>query len=365
MARKKKDKKVGQLPSGNIRVRVLVGKRRDGTMRYESFTAPTKDQAQLAASSFKIRMRTLLAAGVPVDDIPREEVPVKRTDTVQQYLNLYIDTCEAAGLSPSTLKEYMYTAKRALTELKPIPIGDLTIARVQEYVNRRARDGVQAKTIRNEVSMLVAAIRMERPEINMRALRFPKQERKEIQIPTTEEVQKMLTASKGTPLFVPLMLAALMGLRRSEICALVWSDVDLKKKTLHVHGAMVRGTEGFASKGTKTAAGTRTLAIPTAVARALAAERGTDPRVTQLTPDAITRRYERMLEDLDLHYRFHDLRHYHASAMLAAGAPEKYITADMGHSTMEMVHRVYGHVMQEKQVEINEQMDAQASAFAL
>lgn len=364
MARKKK--KTGELPSGNIRVRVLVGKRRDGTMRYESFTAPTKDEAQLAASSFKIRMRTLLAAGVPVDDIPREDTPVRRTDTVQRYLDMYLETCRATGLSPSTVLGYDRIIRRCYKDLRNIPVSDITIPRIQEYTNSRVSSGASAKTIRSELSLLACALRQVRPDLDMRLVRVPRQTRKEIQIPSTEQVQQMITAAKDTDLYIPLLLAALMGLRRSEICGLTWSDVDLKQATLHVHAAVVRGDLGtYQSKAPKTAAGDRVLAIPSALVKPLAAARTLDPHVTRLTPDAITRRYERLLEKLGMSFRFHDLRHYHASVMLSVGAPDKYITADMGHATMDMVRRVYGHVMEDKQREINAGMEAQANAFNL
>ena len=66
-----------------------------------------------------------------------------------------------------------------------------------------------------------------------------------------------------------------------------------------------------------------------------------------------------------MHYRFHDLRHYHASIMISVGAPNKYIIADMGHASMDMVNRVYGHVMADRQRQIAEQMTKQAEAFTL
>ena len=361
----KKSKSKGKLPSGNYRVQVTVGKRADGTRRVESFTNKDKDVAEAEAKAFKVRMKTLLMQGVSVDDIPRDDVPVVHSDTVKTHLLRYVDTCEAVGLSPSTVREYESTAKRAYASIKSLPVHLLTISHVQDYVNARSKDGASPKTIRNEIGLLSAALQQARPDLNFKALKMPKNERPEIQIPTVEEVQKMIDEARGTELYVPLLLAALMGLRRSEIAALQWVDVDIKERTLNVRSAVVSGVSGLQTKGTKTRAGTRTLHIPQAVAKALAAQRGLDAAVTQLTPDAITRRYERMLEKLGMHYRFHDLRHYHASRMIANGAPQNYITADMGHATMDMVNRVYGHVMADKQKEIYEGMERDADAITI
>lgn len=360
MPRKKKN----TLPSGNVRVQVFVGTRADGSRRYESFTGKTRAEAQAAASAFRIRIDRLKAAGVPVDDIPREDVPVTPRNTVARLLEDYLETCRATGLSPSTLLSYSRIIGRAYAPLKALTPDRLSIPVLQSYVNGRLNDGLTAKTIRGELSLLACALRPVRPDLDMRLIRLPKQRKREMQIPTTDDVQRMITAAKGTELYIPLLLAALMGLRRSEICGLRWSDVDLRRHTLHVHSAVVRGeSSAYEAKGPKTEAGDRVIPIPSALVPVLKAARTLDANVTRLTPDAITRRYERLMSTLGLSYRFHDLRHYHASAMIAVGAPDKYICADMGHATMDMVRRVYGHVMADRQQEINEEMNARASAF--
>ena len=66
--------------------------------------------------------------------------------------------------------------------------------------------------------------------------------------------------------------------------------------------------------------------------------------------------YQRLCDSIGIPRRFHNLRHYHASVMLAMGVPEKYIVEDMGHSTFDMVRNVYGHTIQKKQILINQAM---------
>ena len=358
-------KRKNALPSGNIRIQVFVGVRSDGTRRYESFTSSDRDIAKRDAQEYKLKVRELLAAGVAVDDIPRNTESFSVSNNVEQALNRYVDTCEAVGLSPSTVREYEATAKRAFNSIKKVSVAMLTVSIIQDYINARSKQGVSPKTIRNEISMLSAAVKSDRPDLNFRALRMPRTDKQEIQIPSVAEIQRIVTATKGTHLYIPVLLGAFLGLRRSEIAALQWADVDLKTYSLSVHQALVSGPSGSVLKGTKTKAGTRTLKIPKAIAQALAAERGLDTSVTSLTPDAITRRWERLMDSLGMSYRFHDLRHYHASCMIAAGAPDKYITADMGHASMNMVQRVYGHIMANKQEEIFDGMEKQADTIVL
>lgn len=366
----KKKKTRGLLPSLNYRRQVCVGKRADGTYRRVTFTASTPEEADALASEFKLRARRLIREGVAVDDIPREDVPAKRTDTVETYLARYIATGRATGLSPSTLLGYRRIAKRAYKPLLNRSIDALTLDQVQDYVNEQAERGLSPKSLRNELSLLSCAIRRVRPDLRLDMVRLPRRTVSEMQIPNNEQVARMLDASQDTPLYIPLLLASMCGLRRSEICALNWSDVDLKRRTIHIHSAEVKNDDGgFTVKGTKTAAGDRVIHIPSTVAEELAKNRTLSRRVTDLTPDAITRRYERLLDRLTdedhprIPGRFHDLRHYHASVMVAVGAPDKYISSDMGHASMEMVRRVYGHVMRDRQQVINEQMENHADAI--
>lgn len=362
----KKKKATGILPSQNYRRKVYVGVRSDGTKRYESITAPTSEEAAAAAAAYKVLVRQLRREGVAVDDIPCANAEKncanakKSSDTVQRYLDLYLATCEASGLSPSTMRDYARFAKNGYPALSAIRAADLTVSDIQEYVNGLKKN---PKTIRNRISFLLSALRPVRPDLRADMIRSPRRERTEISIPSTEDVKKMLDAAFGTPLYIPLLLAASMGLRRSEICALTWSDVDIKGRTLTVSHALVRGLNGYAEKGTKTRAGRRTLPIPQNVVRALASERGTDPRVTKLTPAAITCRFEDLQRPIGLSYRFHDLRHYHASVMIAVGAPNAYIIEDMGHASMDMVNRVYGHVMADKKKEIHSALEEKTAVL--
>lgn len=354
MARKKKK---GELPSGNVRIQVYVGTDSAGKRIYKSFTAPTRTEAKAIARRW-------------IESNPQEEIPAPKLPTVEEAIAVFIDTCRATGLSPSTLLGYRRIAKRAYSTLKTVSLDVLTLDMLQQYFNSLALRGLSAKSIRNELSLLSCAIRNARPDLNFRQIRLPRGTRQEMQIPTNEQIAQLLEASKDTPLYIPLLLASMCGLRRSEICALSWADVDLKRRTIHIHAAEVKNEGGsFTVKGTKTAAGDRIISIPATVSQELAKNRTLSKRVTDLTPDAITRRYERLLERLTdkdhprIPGRFHDLRHYHASVMVAVGAPDKYISADMGHSSMEMVRRVYGHVMSDRQLTINEQMESHADSI--
>lgn len=85
-------------------------------------------------------------------------------------------------------------------------------------------------------------------------------------------------------------------------------------------------------------------------------------KLISTTPMAITQRYRRLCKKLGIQGRFHDLRAYHCSMMVASGAAPEYIMRDMGHATDNLYRRVYTHLRDDAQAAINEEMDRRAAA---
>lgn len=343
-------KKKGQLASGSIRVQVYVGKDSSGKRQYKSFTAATRQEAEELARVWKMTADAQLVQ--------------KNDPTVGQALDQYIETCRCAGASPSTLRGYSALRRNSFPLLENIRMSALTLADIQRQINDRTAT-VSPKTLRNEIALLHAACKYERPDLAFTSLRIPKRQTKEMQIVEDEQLRKLLDAlAPDHDMYLAVLLAAVMGLRRSEICGLEWSDIDFKAATMHIQRALVMDAEGsYKVKSPKTAAGDRVLAVPSSVLAELKVRRTLTPRVVALSPNAITERFERAASRLGIPGRFHDLRHYHASTMIEVGAPEKYICADMGHASFEMVRRVYGHVKSSQQVIINAAMNDKASAL--
>lgn len=332
--------KAKKLPSGNWRVLMYDGRDPTGKRIYESFTAPTKKEAERMAAVWEAAR-----------DARRQELENK---PVKELIAAYIKTCEAAGMSPATIRSYIAMSHSAFPLIDDVLLSRLTFSMIQNQIDDRAR--IRApKTVRNELGLLRSSIGRYRKDIDFDDLILPKRRKTEMVIPTDAQVKQLIAdVSKDDDMYIAVLLAALMGLRRSEICALEWTDIDKDTRTMHVGKALVRAQDGkHKVKQPKTAAGDRYLPIPETMYVQLMARRKTlDKRLVRLSPNAITERYERLRVRLQIPGRFHDLRHYHASVMLAVGAPEKYIVADMGHSSFDMVRKVYGHIMEEKKREL-------------
>lgn len=339
-----------KLPSGNYRCRATITDA-DGNKITESFTAETARKAETLAKMWQEGMlernRELSTGGI----------------SLGEAIDNYIETCRCAGMSPATIRGYLSCRRNAYPLIEKKPIRRLTVQDVQKQVNARSK-ACSPKTIRNEVNVLSAALKSNGIKLDFDALRLPKPERKEMEIPSDDQIRQLLDALyDDNDMYIAVMLAAVMGLRRSEICALTWGDiVTVDGKTyLNISKAVVLDEDmQLVSKSTKTNAGTRQLPMPVSVRGELARRRTLRKTMVSIGPNVITERYERITRRLGIPGRFHDLRHYHASVMIREGVPEKYIVSDMGHASYDMVRRVYGHVMGEKQQEINAMMDVHA-----
>ncbi len=146
-------------------------------------------------------------------------------------------------------------------------------------------------------------------------------------------------------MYLPVLLAAHCGLRRSEMSALTWNDIDLKKKVIHIREAVVRGEDGWERKNTKSSAGKRDVDMTQPIYEYLVdADRSTVP--VPLSPSRITKKFARLSAKIGKDFHIHLLRHYYCSTLAMLGVPEAIAEKLCGHSS-ETVHKIYVHTLDE------------------
>lgn len=105
--------------------------------------------------------------------------------------------------------------------------------------------------------------------------KLPPQRAKEMQVLTPEEMQRFLIQAKYDGYYEIFLVALATGLRRGELMALQWDDLDFKTRELRIRRS-VRRTEGkLLVSEPKTDAGFRTLLLPPSVVKVLAAYKET------------------------------------------------------------------------------------------
>jgi len=207
----------------------------------------------------------------------------------------------------------------------------------------------------------------------------PRVERHEVQALTVEQAKKLLACAKGSFLSALFVLALTTGMRRGELLALRWSDVDFEQATVFVHRTVTRAAEyGLVENEPKTKASRRRIMLSAIAVEALKTHREEQGHVKTtagerwqekelifcdtngnfLGPDKLAGEFTRLLQQAGLpHMRFHDLRHSAATISLVAGVHPKVVQERLGHSTIAMTLDTYSHLLPSMQQDAATKID--------
>lgn len=334
-----------KLPSGSWRCLVYSHTEEimqpDGTVKkkriYESFTSDIpgpkgKRLAEQAAAEFAAN---------------KERRGNKTDMTMGDAIDSYIASREAI-LSPRTIMDYKRIRRSSVQSLMSIRLNRITQEDVQIAINLESINH-SPKTVRNTHGLISAVLKQYRPDFALNTS-LPKKNRADLYIPTDDDVKRLIKASEGTEMELPILLAAFGPMRRGEICAL--DSADITGNVVHVTKNMVRTEDNtWIIKTPKSYAGDRYIDFPDFVAQKWVGRQG---RIVNLTPNNITDRFRSCLSRADLpHFRFHDLRHYSASIQHALGIPDSYIMQRGGWGNDGTLKAVYRHALSDKTKEMD------------
>lgn len=193
---------------------------------------------------------------------------------------------------------------------------------------------------------------------------------------TVEQSRQLLNAVFGTRAYLFCLIALQTGLRRGEICGLMWSDIDFDAQIIHVrHNAIFTSAQTVVSSDLKTAAARRDIPIPPTLLALLTSEKNgsESPFVLHMDNggalsqtsfsnlwDMVRRRTvdnpndlgtparnSKMVRSLDFHVTPHQLRHTYITRLFESGLDIKEIQYLAGHTTIDMTLRVYTHYQHE------------------
>lgn len=206
-----------------------------------------------------------------------------------------------------------------------------------------------ARTLRNAWTFVVSVLKDN--NIPVPKITLPAEIKKERPYLDPAQIKTFIEAIRNTDVEIPALLA-LHSLRRSEILALNWQDVDLVKKEIHVTGAVVYDGSGLVEKPENKTANSRRI-VPIMIdnlADALARAHSTGKVVTD-SPHTIYKKINRICADNNLPLvGFHGLRHSFASLGAYLNIPEDLIMLIGGWTGRDIVHGVYTHVSEMQRI---------------
>lgn len=332
-----------QLPSGNWRCRVQFTDA-DGEVHKNAFTESRPEIAEAKAIAWK--------AGI------LKEVEKKKDVTLDQAITEYLESLEASKASPSTIRDYEGRRKNSFPLIINKRLSKLTLLDIQRQLDARSQI-VAPKTVHNDFALLSPILGMRREDLNLKRIRLPEIDNEEMEIPTYEEAIAVMDAAKRRKgLYCAVLLAITLGLRRSEICALEWKDIDASTGFVTIDKAMVMNKyNDWIIKKPKKKASRRKLYLEPEVIEELQRYRVDFTRVTDMNPNQVTNEFCRIRDKLGLEeIHLHSLRHYKAAIVLSLVKSTDTARRILGHRTEHMVKRVYGHITPEAKKTYNEQL---------
>jgi len=314
--------------------------------------------------------------------------------TVREWLAQWLETVRTE-VSPKTHERYTEIVDNFLAPtFGNLPIVKLAASHLQVAYNgwatggrRDGKDGGLSPRTRRHIhrilnSALVRAVEQQvlaRNPADVFRKRLPKVERREMTTLSADQSARLLAAIKHTRIYWPVLLAISTGMRRGEVFALRWRNVDLDRGSLRVMESLEQTKTGIRFKAPKTDR-TRAITLPSFAVdelRRLKRQQAEELLMLgirqsgetlvcgradglPLQPQSLTHQFTRLIarvKDLP-RVRFHDLRHSHATQLLLTGVHPKIAQERLGHATITTTLDLYSHVTETMQSDAAERLDA-------
>ncbi|MDY6918451.1 MAG: site-specific integrase [Chloroflexota bacterium] len=299
--------------------------------------------------------------------------------TVADYLERWLADYAQANLAPRTFEGYRTIIRGHLIPgLGQLPLTRLKPEHIQRYYSDMLSHGradgkgaLSPRTVRHHHMVLHKALDtavkwglLSRNPAD--AISPPRCQSPQWHTLGEHDIQVLLEAAKSTPYYAFFYTALFTGMRRSEILALRWCDVDLVMCQAYVRRALHHLLSGeVVIRPPKSATGSRTVALTPSTAIVLKEHREKqqleavmigrtvkdDDLVFStiegraLLPNTVTHAWRNLVRRLGLgNVRLHDCRHSHASLLLKQGVHPKVVQERLGHSSITLTLDTYSHV---------------------
>ena len=297
--------------------------------------------------------------------------------TVAEWVRLWFETYSKPSIREQTAYYYNnYIEKHIVPGIGSIKLDKLTTlqiqqlynklktsGRVQRYEHIELKDkGLSNRFIRGVHGVLNSALEQAMKERLITSnpaegCKLPKIEKKEMKVLLPEQIGAYLQEANKRGLLPAYYLELTSGLRRGELLALLWTDLDVENMAISVTKQVNRINGQLKVSQPKTSNSIRTIPIPKQAVDLLILEHEKHPdnpymfpspkTGTMYDPDSFRHTHEKILTAAGIeHIRFHDLRHTFATLSLQNGVDVKTLSNTLGHYSAGFTLDTYTHATQ-------------------
>lgn len=356
--------------------KITVGRNFDGSLNRISVYAATQKELERKVAEIKVQ--------------------------IEQGIYLSSDTALFGKIAENWIEHFKPTISEKMRlrykgiirgKLQPLAemrVRDLRPMHLQVIINEMAKDGYAQKSMQmvKQTASQILDLAMQNDLVYRNVfekIKVPHVDAEERQPITEEQRELILNTWEGHRMGVPALIMLYCGLRRGEMLALLWTDIDFKAKTLSVSKAADMPTNATTVKKPKTKAGTRIVPIPDAIMPALLRARREAismyvcPAMRTgdiMSAQAYTEAWSSYMHYLNLcaggrdkvrtknengkvcfipavqamePFTAHQLRHSYATMLYDADVDVKTAQKLLGHADFSVTMKIYTHLSTEKE----------------
>lgn len=328
-------------------------------------------------------------------DNPDIETGKNEKFTLESWIAYYLENFKKNEIKKTTYGTYFETYRKHIkgAAIGRIKLKALKTEQLQQFYNEKLQDGYSAKTVRHMHVIINSALeyafkmRYVKENVN-RFVILPKRETYVAKTLYAKEVSRIVNEAKEDELYPIVVLCIYTGLRKGEIMALKWEDVDFERKELTVKASLCRVRKSTSKSGVtmygyeildpKTIKSKRVVPLMDKAVEALLLQKDRQEQMKEkykllyedngyvfagkdgsyLKQRQFMDKYHDFLKKYDVSdVRFHDLRHTFASLLLEAGESPKIIQELLGHTTITTTMDIYTHVSPKAKIQAIKTLD--------